>query len=66
MDVVAVAHAARRRGVKRLVFAHLGRPTLRALSLGKKPPFGELAADGQTFLIGRKRKRRRPARAHRR
>ena len=65
MDVVAVAPAARRRGVKRLVFAHLGRPTLRALSLGKKPPFGELAADGQTFIIGRKRKRRRPARAHR-
>jgi hypothetical protein len=58
MDVVAVAHAAKRRRVKRLVFAHIGRPTLRALSRGKQPPFGELAADGQTFLIGRKRKRR--------
>jgi hypothetical protein len=66
MDVVAVARGARRRGVKRLVFAHIGRPTLRALSLGKRPPFGELAADGQAFLIGRKRKRRRPARTHRR
>jgi hypothetical protein len=45
MDVVAVAHGARRLGVKRL---------------------GELAADGQMFLIGPKRLRRRPAWAHRR
>lgn len=64
--VVAVARGARRLGVKRLVFAHIGRPTVRALSRGKRPPFGEQATDGQAFLIGRKRKRRRPARAHRR
>ena len=66
MDVIAVARGARRLGVRRLVFAHIGRPTLRALSLGKQPPFGELAADGQTFLIGRGRRRRPPVRAHRR
>ncbi len=45
---------AKRLGVKRLVFAHLGRPPLRALSRGKKPPFGELAADGQTFGVVRR------------
>jgi hypothetical protein len=54
LDVLAVAKQARRLGVKRLVFAHLGRPTLRALSLGKTPPFGEVAADGQTYRIARK------------
>jgi hypothetical protein len=58
LDVMAVASEARRRGVKRLVFAHIGRPTLRALALGGRPPFGELATDGQTFLIGRRRRRR--------
>jgi hypothetical protein len=66
LDVLAVAARARRVGVKRLVFVHIGRPTLRALASGKKPPFGELAADGQTFLIGRRQKRQRPARPHRR
>ncbi len=49
LDVQAVAQAARRHGVKRLVFAHLGRPTLRALDRGLRPPFGEFARDGQVF-----------------
>lgn len=66
LDVVTVAARARRLRVKRLVFAHIGRPTLRALSRGEKPPLGEMATDGQTFLIGRKRKARRPARRRRR
>jgi hypothetical protein len=51
LDVRAVAERACRVGVKRLVFAHIGRPTLRALSRGQKPPFGEMATDGQTFRI---------------
>jgi ribonuclease BN (tRNA processing enzyme) len=51
LDVQAVARAARDAGVRRLVFAHLGRPTLRALSRGERPRFGELAADGQVFLV---------------
>ena len=55
LDVTAVAREARRRGVKRLVFAHLGRPTLRALDLGARPPFGALATDGQTFRVGPRR-----------
>jgi len=60
LDVLATASQAKRLGVKRLVFAHLGRPTLRALSRGKEPPFGELAADGQAFRVAR---RPRPAEA---
>jgi hypothetical protein len=54
LDVLATASQAKRLGVKRLVFAHLGRPILRALSRGGKPPFGELAADGQTFQVARR------------
>jgi Beta-lactamase superfamily domain len=53
MPVLAVAQAARRARVKRLVFAHIGRPTLRALGRGLRPPFGEMARDGQTFCVAR-------------
>lgn len=44
-----VAEEARRRGVRRLVFAHLGRPTLRALDRGDRPPFGEIGVVGRTY-----------------
>jgi hypothetical protein len=33
------------------VFAHIGRPTLRALDRGEGPPFGEFATDGQRFVV---------------
>jgi len=49
-DALTTAAAARRAGVKRLVFAHIGRPTLRALARGARPPFGVFAADGQRFV----------------
>jgi hypothetical protein len=49
--VLTVAAAARRAGVKRLVFAHIGRPTLRALAEGMTAPFGSFAADGQVFVL---------------
>jgi dienelactone hydrolase len=60
LDVHAVARAARRHHVQRLVFAHIGRPTLRALERGLRPPSGEVATDGQVFVC-----RRRPARGER-
>jgi ribonuclease BN (tRNA processing enzyme) len=50
LDVLAVARAARRARVRRLVFAHIGRPTIRALDRGLRPPFGEFAIDGQVFI----------------
>jgi hypothetical protein len=56
-SVLDIAKAARRRGVRRLVFAHIGRPTLRALARGARPPFGEFASDGQVFVVRGKDRR---------
>jgi hypothetical protein len=54
-SALEVSREARRRGVRRLVLAHLGRPTLRALDRGDRPPFGIAARDGQVFrLVGRR------------
>lgn len=44
-----VATVARERGVRRLVLAHLGRPTLRALDAGGRLPFGEIGRVGRTY-----------------
>jgi hypothetical protein len=46
-----VARTARRRGVKRLIFAHIGRPSIRALDRGEEVPFGEFGSDGKIYLI---------------
>jgi hypothetical protein len=43
LDALSVARAASAHGVRRLVFAHIGRPTLRALDRGVQPSFGEFA-----------------------
>jgi hypothetical protein len=51
MGVLAVAAAARANNVRRLVFAHIGRPTLKAMDNGERPPFGEFASDGQVFRL---------------
>jgi len=59
--VLEVAEAARRLGVRRLVLAHLGRPTLRALELGLRPPFGEVGLEGATYVLGRSGRVRRHA-----
>jgi hypothetical protein len=50
LHVEAVARAARAARVRRLIFAHIGRPTLRALSRGLTPSFGEFAVDRQCFV----------------
>jgi Beta-lactamase superfamily domain len=54
LDVQATALAATRHRIKRLVFAHIGRPALRALDRGLRAPFGEFAQDGQVFVCRRK------------
>jgi len=61
LDVLTTARAARRAGVRRLVFAHIGRPTLRALDRGCVPPFGEFATDGQVFVCATGHRARRRA-----
>jgi hypothetical protein len=48
--ILEVADEAHRRGIRRLVFAHIGRPTLRALDRGEQPPFGEIGHVGRTYL----------------
>jgi hypothetical protein len=49
--VLTVAAVARCAGVKRLVFAHIGRRTLRALAQGARAPFGSFGAEGQVFFL---------------
>jgi hypothetical protein len=56
MPVQTVASAARAAGVRRLVFAHIGRPTQRALQSGARVPFGEVARDGQVFFVRSRRR----------
>lgn len=34
---------------RRLVFAHIGRPTLRAIDGGHQPPWGEWGSEGRTY-----------------
>jgi hypothetical protein len=47
--VLEVAGQAVRHGVRRLVFAHIGRPTITALEKGLVPPFGEIGTEGATY-----------------
>jgi len=56
LDAISVQRAARRAGIKRLVFAHRT-PTIRAMAKGFRPVFGEFGHDGQGF---RPRLRRKP------
>jgi hypothetical protein len=46
-----VAGEAGKRGVRRLVFAHIGRPTIRALDAGHRPSFGEFGEDGKRYRL---------------
>lgn len=49
--VLDTAEQARRLGVGRLVFAHIGRPTIRAVDAGLQPPYGEIGREGATYLL---------------
>jgi hypothetical protein len=46
-----IAAVARRAGVRRLVFAHIGRPSIRAIDRGERPPFGSWGRDGAEYRI---------------
>ena len=50
--VAEVCASAARHGVRRLVFAHVGRPTLAALDRGLRLPRGELGREGRTYRAG--------------
>jgi Beta-lactamase superfamily domain len=60
--VFEVARSAAKRRVRRLVFAHVGRPVIRALERGLALPWGELGREGARYLPGRTRPRRRARR----
>ena len=57
LDALEVAEAARRHHVRRLVLAHIGRPTLRAIERGATPGFGEFGADGRRYVVSGSRRR---------
>lgn len=48
---LTVADQARVRHVARLVFAHIGRPAIRAIDAGQTTPFGEFGADGASYAL---------------
>jgi hypothetical protein len=49
--VLQVAREAREHRVGRLVFAHVGRSTIKALDTGVRPPFGEIGHDGAVYTV---------------
>jgi hypothetical protein len=49
--VLDVAHEAQKLGVKRLIFAHIGRPTIKAMDGGIRAPFGEFGREGATYVL---------------
>ncbi|WP_327584222.1 MBL fold metallo-hydrolase [Nonomuraea sp. NBC_00507] len=51
-SVIQVARQARDLQVGRLVFAHIGRPSIRAIDRGERPPFGEWGVEGRTYPLG--------------
>ncbi len=51
MAALDVAEQARQRQVTRLVFAHIGRPSLRAIDAGYRLPFGEWGQPGRTYQV---------------
>ena len=56
-----VARDARKYKVKRLIYAHIGRPTIKAIDAGERPGFGEFGTDTDVFRLtsaGRFAKRR--------
>lgn len=49
---LTVAEEAAAHSVGRLVFAHIGRPTIAAIEAGQQPPFGEFGTDGAVYTVG--------------
>jgi len=63
MAALDVAQEAQNLRIGRLVLAHIGRPTIRALEQGERPPFGSFGEDGELYVLDRRgRVRRYPRR----
>lgn len=50
-DLREVCHEAASHGVSRLVYAHIGRPCLRAMDAGLEPEWGEWGREGRTYTL---------------
>jgi hypothetical protein len=50
-DVHSTAAQAERVRVRRLVYAHIGRPVIRAIDAGLRPPAGEWGTPGRTYRV---------------
>lgn len=48
-SVPPTAEAAQEAGVRRVVFAHIGRPCIRVIDHGLRPPFGEWGVEGRSY-----------------
>jgi len=48
---LTVAELAAQHRVRRLVFAHIGRPSIAAIDGGQAPPFGEFGTDGAIYTL---------------
>lgn len=48
-SVAQVAREALKYDVKNLVFAHIGRPTIKAIDKGQQPSFGEFGQEGKAY-----------------
>jgi hypothetical protein len=49
--VTEVAVEAACHGIRRLVFAHIGRSAIRAMDAGSRPEFGEWGIEGHTYQL---------------
>jgi hypothetical protein len=49
--VLDTAEQARRDGIARLIFAHIGRPSIRARDAGQRPPFGTWGDEGHLYRL---------------
>jgi hypothetical protein len=61
-SVLETAEHARRSHAGRVIFTHIGRPSIRAIDAGYAPPFGEWGEEGTRFVLGRTMRRYRPGR----
>ncbi|MFF4036464.1 hypothetical protein [Streptomyces sp. NPDC001816] len=50
-SVRAIGEQAAQQGVRRLVYAHIGRPSLRAIDAGLKPAGGEWGVEGRMYSL---------------
>jgi hypothetical protein len=54
-SVAQVATDAQKNKIKKLVYAHIGRPTIKAIDSGARAEFGEFGRDGDVYVVTKAR-----------